>query len=88
MKFKLTTAGYRYSDKEAEWLSTLGFKFNRDDRNRQIIDRDSPTIEFTTIDELMAFLDDIEDNIKDGWNSGGRVIVSKDEITIYDSYVE
>ena len=79
MWFKLMTSGRLYWRSEYERLKTLGFKFC-DEPERwgkyTTIEMDTsydPRIEFHTLDELMAFVDE--------WN---RVVLTSDTIEIYD----
>lgn len=81
MEFKLKTAGYFYSDEDAEKYRKLGFKFSvyKDAFNpnrKNVIDGD-PTISFSSLEELMSFIEE--------W---GDVVVSNGEIRIYDNYLE
>lgn len=76
--FKLSTADYCYDD--IGKLSKLGFVFNEKDvLDRNVINRKiTPTIELTTIDELLKFVDEF-----------GKVIIDNDNsLMICDSWVE
>ena len=81
MKFKLTTTEpfYRREDKRVEELKKLGFKFEEYDffeYGLKIIDNDV-MIEFETLEELRDFAEKWE-----------QLVLTKDEIEIYDGYRE
>jgi hypothetical protein len=93
MKFKLTTANFRYTKEQSEWLSRFGFAFKDSLHPVQgceyeIDDSVEASIEVETLEELLTFVNDIGVHIKDGWKTSGRIVLSQSEIIIYDSWIE
>jgi hypothetical protein len=80
MQFKLKTAGNFYPDVSSRAkLEKLGFKFEPSDYKEYMkadLD-DEPTIEITTLDELMDFIKEY-----------GSIVLDEDCLTIYDDYLE
>jgi hypothetical protein len=89
MKFLLTTAGYKYSKEESEWLSKFGFVFVYNDHKQlyEIDNNHEAHIEINTLEELMEFLKDLEENIESGFGRT-KIVMADSEIKIYDSYIE
>lgn len=80
MKFKVSTAGYYYTEEQAEKLKMLGFTFgiNENDEKRRLHKiNDKIEIEIATLEELIAF--------SKQWR---EIIVSDGNIEIYDDYRE
>ena len=80
MKFKLTMSEYVFDNKkEYEPYIHLGFKFRESkEYNRYFLDTDVvPVIEFNSLDGLMNFV-----------NKWKRIILTDDEIEIYNGYRE
>jgi hypothetical protein len=73
MQFKLKTAGNFYPD------VSLGFKFEPSDYKeyKKVELDDEPTIEITTLDELMDFIKEY-----------GSIVLNEDCLTIYDYHLE
>jgi hypothetical protein len=89
MIYKLTTAGTKYTKEESEWLSKFGFGFvyNNNRQLYEIDDKHEAHIEINTLEELMEFLKDLEENIESGFGIT-KIVMSDSEIIIYDSYIE
>lgn len=80
MKFKLITSKYLYSKGQAEKLGKLGFTFRGikfDPDIFEVIDKDFPTAEINTLEELMNFI-----------KSYGKIVISNEEIVINDGDTE
>jgi hypothetical protein len=77
MTFNLCTTGYQYNNsEEANRLSVLGFQFETDEYGRHITDH-HPSVEFSTLEELMDFV-----------KVWAPLIIDEDSIEIYDDYRE
>ena len=79
---KLRTAGYFYNEGDTEHLEELGFTFREHamylaNRLPKLIICGKPEINFSTLEELMAFV-----------SKHGQVVLDDDTITIYDDYLE
>ena len=76
MKFLVDTAGYFYTEKEKKKLEKLGFTFIYDAEGTCYkIEKNEILLEINTLDEMMDFIDEY-----------GKIVIEKDEITIYDNY--
>jgi len=76
MKFKLSTANGLYRLEDVERLSELGFTFHVHG-DSAIIDDGNPEIEIDTLDELISFI-----------KKWGQIVMTGDDIIIYDGYLE
>lgn len=78
MEFELSTSGYFYPQKERrEKLEKLGFTFKPSDYKGFTIEG-KPTITINSLEELMEFINSMNDEI----------IVGDGSIEIYDDYRE
>jgi hypothetical protein len=84
MKFRIETSGSFYSEDDAEKLKKLGFTFEKDNfyppEASQLLYKTGGEVfrDIGTLEELMSFVSE--------W--GGTVILTEDEIEIYDHYRE
>ncbi len=86
MKFLLKTTAYRYSREEADKLLKYGFTFSElsttgtspKNKSDVLIINGKPSIEFNSLDELIAFQRSI----------GNSIIIDGDEIEIYNDWRE
>jgi hypothetical protein len=78
MEFKVSTSAHRYSKEEVLLLKPLGFQFEScDNDNKKWRITNTPTIKLKSLAELMVFVEKY-----------GIVVLSQDEISIYDDYRE
>ena len=80
MTFRVETAGWVYNDQaKREKLEKLGFKFEPCGGYPFTKSLDTPTItiEISTLEDLMEFI-----------NEYGTIVLTRENITIYDDYLE
>lgn len=82
MTYKLNTAGHAYKKEQIAPLEALGFKFIPCDwtwgnYDAMLENEQDVTITLNTLDDLHALIEKV-----------GSLVVSQDEITIYDNYLE
>lgn len=80
MKFNLSTVGHFYTVEDAKKLEELGFQFDDNGFDKRICKRiitRSVELNISSLEELLAF--------SDKW---GLLIISSNEIIIYDNYCE
>lgn len=82
MKFQLATISDRYTTEDWERLARYGFRSTGTTEGwngtLHIKDDYSPEIEFSTIEQLVAFIHEQQE----------RIIMSEETICIYDGYAE
>lgn len=82
MRFKLYTANRFYHDKETiKRLEALGFKFRPEKEGSDSFyqyDNDDAYVEINSLDQLLTFYDE----------QGHDLVINREEITIYDGYLE
>jgi hypothetical protein len=80
VKFNLLTAGRFYTKEDAEKLSSLGFEFTLSESCIKSFPpykiSGNPSIEFTSLEELINFID--------RW---GEIVIDGKSIIIYDDYL-
>ena len=80
MKFDLSTVGYFYTVEDAKKLEELGFQFDNNGYDKRLCKRiitRSVEINISSLEELLEF--------SKKW---GELIISGNEIIIYDDYRE
>jgi len=77
MKFELDKATGSNTDLEKEKYEKLGFKYGKYGTEEWYTDSFSPTIEISTLEELMEFV-----------RKYGKIVLEEGEITIYDTWLE
>lgn len=94
MKFKLRTCEYDYTEEAESQLEKLGFMFTRHyycfgngEKTYFAKQEYGPIIEINTLEELMSLLNSLT-YLKDMAFKEQRLIISNDEIVIYDGYIE
>lgn len=84
MKFKVTTSGVFYSFEDCEKLRQLGFSFVKLKGQERVLTymksgpNEGVDVEIGSLEELISFCD----------NWGGKIVLSRDSIEIYDDFKE